>query len=189
MNQFPALERLRPYLRIELAVLAAVLVFAVVWFYQNQQVGDAREEESVLDRQLKAAQDDLNLFIANNEQPALAEELRQLQVVERPLSLSSREDALKFRDDVLSYVDDRQLTLNAFGKEETSIPFGGDDFPTIRYSISAQGSEDDLVGMLQLLQDFPTATVQVLQLVRSPESLDSWEMNLNLDVLYRNEGT
>ena len=165
MNQFPALERLRPFLRIEVAVLAAVLLVAVVWYYQNQQIDDAREEESVLQRQLKAAVDDLNLFIADNEQPALEAELRQLQVVvEEPSStlLPSREDALKFRDDLLAYVDNRQLELNEFGKEETSTPFGDDEFPTIRYSIAAVGNADALVGMLELLQDFPTATVLVL---------------------------
>ena len=43
--------------------------------------------------------------------------------------------------------------------------------------------------MLELLKDFPTATVLVLQLVRPPEVSDTWEMNLGLDVLYRKEGT
>ena len=96
---------------------------------------------------------------------------------------------LLFRDDIFSYVAARQLALNEWHREESSTPLEDDEYPTIRYSLIAQGAEGALVGMLSLLQDLPTASVQVLQLIRLPEELAEWELSLELTLFFSNGGT
>ena len=189
MTQFPSLERLRPLLRVEVAVIVALLLVAVVWFNFNSKVEDARGEETVVEQRLRAARADLNVFAGNNEQSELEERLRLLKVeLEKvrqiTVGLSPREDALRVRDDILTFVDEQQLALNAFGQQEVTTPAGDEEIPTILYSFTAQGDEESLVGILRLLQEYPTATVQALQFARLAEGLESWEMSLELSVFY-----
>jgi len=192
-SQFPTLERLRPLLRIEFAAAVVLLLVAVVWFNLNSKVEDARAAETVVEQKLRAARADLNLFAENNEQSNLEEKLRLLQlqldkVQQITVELSPRADALRVRDDILAYVDERNLALNAFAQEELKTPAGGEEIPTIRYSFTTQGDEESLVGILRLLQDYPTATVQALQFARLAEDLDNWEMSLELSVFYLGSG-
>ena len=137
----------------------------------------------------KTAQDDLDFFARNNERDTLEERLRLLQTEQSPISLPSRESALLFRDDILSYVAEQQLALTQYANDESLTPFGDREYPTIRYSLIAQGDEAALVGMLSLLQDLPTASVQVLQLIRPPEELADWELSLELTLFFSNGGT
>ena len=66
MSQFPALERLRPLLRLEYAILVALLLVAAVWFNFSSKVDEVRVEETRVQKTLKAAVDDLNLFSGSN---------------------------------------------------------------------------------------------------------------------------
>ena len=117
MSLFPTLERLRPFLRIETGILIALLIVLAVWYSFNQKASDAREEESGLEKRVKAAQDDLDFFARNNERDTLEERLRLLQTDQSPVSLPSRESALLFRDDILSYVAAQRLALNQYANE------------------------------------------------------------------------
>ena len=189
MSQFPSLERLRPLLRVEVGVIVALLLVAVVWFNFSSKVEDARGKETVVERSLRAARADLNVFAGNNEQSKLEEELRLLKlelekVQQITVELSPKEDALRVRDDILTYVDERQLALNAFGQQEVTTRAGDEEIPTIRYSYIAQGDEESLVGILRLLREYPTATVQALQFTRLAEGLENWEISLELSVFY-----
>ena len=184
MTQFPTLERLRPYLRIEIGVLAAVLVVIVAWYVFNQQATEARVAETALDRKLAAVQSDLDVFATRDERATLQEQLAELQADQATLVLVKKEEALRFRDELLKYVESENLSLSSFGKEETLTPIGEQDYPTIRYSFVAQGPQNSLVGALQLLQEFPTAAVQVLELVRPVEDLPEWVMRLELSVFF-----
>jgi len=189
MNQFPTLQRLRPLLRIEVGILVVVLVIALIWYNQNQQVGDARDEESLMVQKINAANDDLAVFEQTNARAALEEELAQLQSEQKPVVLPTRRDALRLNDELLAYADDQQLGLPAYHRKEMTVTSAEQEFPAVRYSIVAQGSAAPLVGMLELLRDFPSAKVQLLQFVRPPEGQDIWEMSLELDVFYGDEGT
>jgi len=46
-----------------------------------------------------------------------------------------------------------------------------------------------LVGTLELLQEFPTAAVQVLELIRPVEDRPEWVMTLELSVFYDDGST
>lgn len=189
MSQFPTLEKLRPYLRIELGVLAAVLVVIVVWYVFSQQTTESRDAKSVLDLKLAAVQSDLKAFARNDERAGLLEQLAELQEDQTTVVLPTRDEALRFGRVLLEYVASQSLPLNNYATEETLTPIGEQDYPTIRYSIVAQGPQDSLVGTLQLLQEFPTAAVQVLELIRPVEDLPEWVMSLELSVFYDDGST
>ena len=79
MTQFPTLEKLRPYLRIEAAVLAALLVVIVAWYIFNQQTTDSRDAEAAVDQVLGAVKSDLSAFARSDERATLQEQLAALQ--------------------------------------------------------------------------------------------------------------
>ena len=184
MSQFPALERLRPLLRLEYAVLAALLVVAAVWYSFDSRVEDARDAEIAAEQKVKAAREDLNLFVANNEQAELEERLRVLQLEQKTLELAPMVDALRVRDDILNYVEERQLVLNAFGKAETTTTLGDQEVLALRYNFTVQGDEESLIGILSLLKEHPTASVQSLQFARKLEAVETWVMGLELSVFF-----
>ena len=102
--------------------------------------------------------------------------------------LPNRDEALRFGGELLNYVAQQNLPLNAYGTEESLTPIGEQEYPTIRYSIVAQGPQESLVGTLQLLQQFPTAAVQVLELVRPVADSPEWVLSLELSVFF-DDGT
>ena len=184
MSQFPSLERIRPLLRLEVAVFVALLLAAVVWFNLNSKVEDARDEETAVEQRLRAARVDVDLFAGNNERTKLEEELQLLKLEQKTLELTPMVDAARVRDDILTYVDERKLALNAFGKQETTTPSGDREVSTLRYSFTVQGDEESLVGILSLLKEHPTASVQSLQFARLVEDPENWQMSLELAVFY-----
>ena len=170
---------------METAVVIALLVLAVAWYNQFQETGDARDAKSASDLQLDAAQDDLRFWEINNDPVALREELTQLQSLEQDsLALPTRATASSFGDELLIYANEQELRLPVFGQAGSVASVGDQEFQAIHYSIRALGSADALVGVLKLLQEFPTAAVQTLEFVRPPEQLESWEMSLELDVFF-----
>ena len=189
MNQFPTLERLRPLLRIEVAIAVVILVVAAIWYNQSQDVSDAQDRESSLDAKLRAARADLRIQNSNDDANELRDEIARLESEQRPLSLPSRDEAMRLGQEILFYADAQQLNLPVFGREESVATLGDQDYTSIRYSLAAQGSTESLAGVLQLLRDFPTAIVQTLNFIRPPEGLNSWEMTLELDVFYGEAGT
>ena len=67
MTQFPSLEKIRPYLRIETAVVVALLVVVVFWYMLSQQVNESSDAEGVLDQKIAAVRSDINAFTQNDE--------------------------------------------------------------------------------------------------------------------------
>ena len=189
MNQFPTIERLRPLLRIEVAIAVVILVVAVIWYNQSQKVSDAEDVESSLDNRLRAARDDLRIQNSNESANELSDEIARLESEQRPLSLPSRDEAMRLGQEILFYAEAQLLNLPVFGREETVATLGELNYTAIRYTVAAQGSTESLVGVLALLREFPTATVQTLNFVRPPDGLDSWEMTLELDVYFGEAGT
>jgi len=189
MNQFPTLERLRPLLRIEVAIAVVILVVAVIWYNQSQAISDAQDRESSQDVKLRAARADLRIQSSDDNASDLRDEISRLESEQRPLSLPSRDEAMRLGQEILSYAGAEQLNLPVFGREESVATLGDQDYTSLRYTIAAQGPTETLVGVLALLRDFPTATVQTLHFIRPPEGLDSWEMTLELDVFFGEAGT
>lgn len=184
MIQLPTWGRLRPLLRIEAGILAAILVAAVAWFSFNQQVDKSRQQASALDEKLRAAREDLSFLTDDAQRPTLEAKLRGLQSAPGITALPAREAVSAFGDMVIGYVNEQGLRLPIFGKSETTATVGETQYPAIRYSMSAQGEADAIVGLLELLRGFPTAAVRTLDFVRIVGEPESWEMSLDLDLLY-----
>ena len=198
MSQIPALERLRPFLRLEVAILVALLLVAMVWFNISFSFGplglgevslgpkveDARDQDRTVDQRLRAARADLVLFEGNNEQAELEERLRLLMSEQTSLEMAPRDDALGVRDDILTYIEERQLALITFVKQEATTTSGDEEIPTFRYAFIIQGDQESLVGILRLLQEYPAASVQALDFARLVDDQVSWEMTLQLSVLF-----
>ena len=189
MTQFPSLEKIRPYLRIETAVVVALLVVVVFWYMLSQQVNESSDAEGVLDQKIAAVRSDINAFTQNDERATLQAQLAELQADQTTVVLPSRDLALQFGDVLLKYVSSQNIPLNNYATEETLTPIGEQDYPTIRYSIIVQGPQNFLVGTLELLQEFPTAAVQVLELIRPVEDRPEWVMTLELLVFYDDGST
>ena len=189
MNQLPILDRLRPLLRIEAGTLAAIVVVAVAWFNFNQQVDKSRQEASALDEKPKAAQEDLDLLADDAQRAALEASLRELQSGNRITALPTQDAVSAFGDMVIHYVYEQQLSLPIFGKSETKATVDDREYPAIRYSMLARGEPDAIVGMLALLQGFPTAAVHTLDFMRTGDEPETWEMSLDLDLFYNQQGT
>jgi len=189
MTQFPSLEKIRPYLRIETAVVVALLVVVVFWYMLSQQVNESSDAEGVLDQKIAAVRSDINAFTQNDERATLQAQLAELQADQTTVVLPSRDLALQFGDVLLKYVSSQNIPLNNYATEETLTPIGEQDYPTIRYSIIVQGPQNSLVGTLELLQEFPTAVVQVLELIRPVEDRPEWVMTLELSVFYDDGST
>ena len=189
MNQLLTPGRLRPLLRIEAGILAAIVVAAVAWFVFNQQVDKSRQQASALDEKLKAVQEDLNLLAGGAQRATLEANLRELQSDNPIAALPTQEEVSAFGDMVINYVYEQQLSLPIFGKSETKAMVEDQEYSAIRYSMLARGEANAIVGLLALLQGFPTASVRNLDFMRSEDEPDTWEMNLDLDLFYNQQRT
>jgi hypothetical protein len=190
MNLRLSPDLLRTLRRPEAVLVVLILVVAAGWLYLDRQTKDAELEVSGLDRKSRAARDDLRVLEDNSNLAALQKELEQLRSAPRPVTLPSREDALKFLNEMPTYASEKGLPLSTFEFANASAGVAGTDYPIVRYSVVARGTLEPLVGALKLLQDFPTATVQALRLTRFAAGGEGqWEMKFDLDVLYRKEGT
>ena len=187
MSQFFAAEQLKALVRPEVILLLLAVFLGVAWLYFNQQTGDAEEEKTVIDRNLRAARDDLFFWEDNYNLDMLQTELDELRATPLLEALPSLQDVLQFRSQMVTYAAEQDLLLNTFEFSETSTTLEQGEYSTIRFSMIANGELVDLVGSLELLGDFPTSAVQVMRLVRGFEEEDGWDMSLELDVFYRDQ--
>ena len=186
-------QKLRPLARLEVAL--AVFVLALAWFAYNlyQQAQEAEENQANQDRRLSALRDDLVLFESNNDKEKLQEELRQLESTPAPPSLPSYTGALSLGNTITEYAQSQKLPLTGFDRVDFVATLDEAEYPAVKFTVTAVGDEKRLTGMLELLNEFPTALVRTLEFIRpppeGPEGEDAragaWEMKLNVDVFYR----
>jgi hypothetical protein len=181
-------DQLRNLRRPETVLVLLILVVAVGWLYLDRQTKDTKQEVSGLDRKLQVARDDLRFLEDNSNLAALEKELEELRSAPRPVTLPSRQDALKFRNEMLTYASEQGLPLSTFEISNASAGVAGGEYPIVRYSVVARGNLEPLVGALKLLKGFPTATVQALRFTRLAAGESQWEMKFDLDVFHRREG-
>lgn len=188
MSQFFATDQLKALARPEVVLLLLVVVLGAAWLYFNQQTGDAEEEKTAIERNLRAARDDLFFWEDNYNLDLLQAELEELRATPPLEALPSRQEVMQFRSRMVNYAAEKDLLLNTFELSETSTALGQGEYSTIRFSMIVNGELVDLVGSLELLTGFPTSAVQVLRLVRAFEEEDGWDMSLELDVFYQDQG-
>ena len=185
MNRRLTITQLKTLLRLETILLGLFVVGAVAWYQLEQRTQDAKEEVDRVEQHLNVAKDDLIFWEANYDSDSLKGEIGQLQLALASQDIPSHQEALSFGTAVFAYSAEQGLPLSTFERTESSItPDGEDERQLIHYSIVARGSEESLVGVLGLLAAHPTAVVQTLKFARLTESLQDWQMTLELDVFY-----
>ena len=187
MNRFPTLQALEKYLRLETVLVALVLVTAIAAYMVRQQAQGALEDEVALERQVRAARDDIAARAVTFDPTGLQAELEQLQATTQTLSLPTRQEARQFRSAMVAFAAAKSLRLTV-RLTENSVAVGDKEYPSVHYSIIARGASESLVEALNLLKEenFRTAAVRSLELSRQS---GQWELILELDVLYQEQGT
>lgn len=176
-------RNLKDLVKIETALVALGLVLAIVWFSLFQGAGDAKGTLQKTEERLAAVRKELQSFrtTSGKDTEALQKELEQLANTPAPGGLPSRQEALILGTRLASFLAERNLTLSAFDSSQSIITLGKDKFPAISYTLSARGSVDDLMGLVRLANEFPTAVVQGLEFTKDK---DAWTMSLNVAVFY-----
>ena len=80
--------------------------------------------------------------------------------------------------------------MTGFDRVDVAVKLGETEYSAVKFTITALGNEEQLTGMLELLKEFPSATVRTLNFVRPQTSAEdarsgNWQMTLNIDVIYR----
>ena len=189
LNQRLTVPQLRTLLlradKLSLVLSLAVAVAAYAWFTQYQALGETRGERSDLEGRFQVVRDDLAYLDANDETAALQESLEIEQAKPEPESLPSREEAGEFSRTMVDYAAIQELPLTTFDRVDTSVAVGEQEYPSFRHSLEAQGSMEALIGLLRLVDEFPTAKVLELVFNRVAGAPTDWAMSLHLDVFYR----
>ena len=160
---------------------------------EHRQASDAGNESIGPERLLAAARADLADL--DRKIPAKVSELEAAKLEAPEPSQSTpeskpfpaREEALDVSNALATYAGDQGLRLNSFSSSLASATVGGREYPAISYSMEAQGTANDLVGILQVVAIFPTAQVQSLEFSRDPDSDALWDMNLTVVVAFAGE--
>lgn len=171
--------------RLALVIGLAALVLAYVGFSQYRGAGQAEAELAALEKRFRVAEDDLAYLLANDDTPTLKQNLEAERSMPESQTLPSRSEASDFSGAIVEYAAIKGLPLTTFDRTDTSVAISGKEFPSLRHSVEAQGPGATLEGLLQLVNEFPTAKVLELNLTRVAQARSQWAMALELDVFYR----
>lgn len=164
-----------------------VIILGIVGVYLIQQKGD--EEDRLVDVETRLVTAETNLAKLsdpnNNEGvDALTKDLEELQSSPGPQLFPSREEA----SDLFPLIDGRFQELAIELIDLTSTPktllvegLEGKDRPLISYAFTALGEPEDLLGVLSLVNDHPTAIVQSLKM---DSSEGRWTITADLALFY-----
>jgi hypothetical protein len=190
------LYRLKPYLRLDIALTVFMLLGFVGVGYLFTSVSSALTETEGLEEQRAAAVTDLDAQkvqtavsvaqIASRRQE-LAQRGEQSQVDREAASVSqltSLSDAEALGNQLIDYAAGNELGIIGFQSARSTTTIGGIEFPTFTYTFEAQGSTGALIGLLGLAGDTPTTRIVTLELTRERGQLDVWNMKLGLLVPY-----
>ena len=183
LQQLVALLRRADRLALILGLLAVVAAY--YGFSQYREAGEARDKLASIESRFQVVEDDLVYLRDNDETPFLQQNLEVERSKPEPQSLPSKDEAAKFSSAIVSYAADLELPLSTFERSEMSMLIGETEFPSIHHSMETQGNTVALIGMLQLVSEFPTAKVLDLVINRFEDSQTEWTMGLELDVFYR----
>ena len=167
-------------------ILGLIAVLAAYYGYsQYREVGKAREKLASIESRFQVVEDDLAYFRDNDETPFLHQSLEEERSKPEPQSLPTKDEAGEFSSAMVSYAAALELPLSTFERSEKSVLIGETGFPSIHHTMEAQGNTIALIGLLQLVSEFPTAKVLELEIDRVEGSQTQWTMGMELDVFYR----
>ena len=171
----------------ETVAVLLIIILAVGGVYLLQQKGD--EEDRLVDVEARLVRAEANLAKLrdpNNNRgvDALTEELEQLQSDPGPQLFPSREEASNLFPSIANRVQELAVDLIGFNSTEKTLHIEGlegSDRPLISYAFTALGEPEDLLGVLSLINDYPTAIVQALKM---DSSEGQWAITADLALFY-----
>jgi len=167
-------------------ILGLVAVLAAYYGYsQYREASEARDKLASIESRFQVVEDDLAYLRDNDETPFLQQNLEVERSKPELQGLPSKDEAAKFSLAIVNYAADLGLPLSTFERSEESVLIGETEFPSIHHRMEAQGDTVALIGMLQLVSEFPTAKVLDVVINRFEGSQNQWTMGLELDVFYR----
>ncbi|MCH9035999.1 MAG: hypothetical protein IH860_01590 [Chloroflexi bacterium] len=168
----------------ETVAVLLVIILAVGGVYLLQQKGDAEDQLVDVEARLARAQSTLRGLNNNGGVDALTEELEELQSDPGPQLFPSREEASNLFPSIASRVQELAVDLIGFNSTEKTLRvegLEGKDRPLISYVFTALGEPEDLLGVLSLINDHPTAIVQSLEM---DSSEGQWAITADLALFY-----
>jgi len=188
LNQSITLRQLSALLyrvdRLILVLGLVILVVAYVGYNQYRETTAAQEELATLTSRIRVIQDDLAYLQANDQTAALRGQLEGERSKSQPQALPTRPAAREFSEKVVNFAAENGLPFNTFDRVDASVPIGTKEFSSLHHSLEVQGSGEALSGLLQLVNEFPTAKVLELSFTRAGDR-SQWQMTLEMDVFYR----
>ena len=189
MNQRITLQQLVTLLRradrVALILGLVAVVAAYYGFTQYREVGEARDKLSSIESRVQVVEDDLAYLRDSDEAAFLQQNLEEERSKPEPQGLPPKVEAQEFSSAIVSYAAALELPLSTFERSEVSVLISEVEYPSIRHSMEAQGHSVALIGLLQLVSEFPTAKVLELEINRVEGSQTLWTLEMVLDVFYR----
>ncbi|MDP6722335.1 MAG: hypothetical protein QGF59_26960 [Pirellulaceae bacterium] len=196
------LKSLRPYLKLEIALAALVLIATAASAYFFQERNSKQDETEDLQRRIILAEDDLSATQFDRSEVASTLEVKrqeldgQRQALEvlltsttSSVSFATRQQALDLSGQLVDYAASRNLDLGNFETTQATTTVGTFAFPSITYQLVVIGRPSFLIGMLSIINDVPTTEIDTLQLVNNANVPGQWVMTVDVSVLYSQQGS
>ncbi|MBI2908381.1 MAG: hypothetical protein HYX92_12095 [Chloroflexi bacterium] len=178
------LGRLRGFDRITMALAAMAAVLALAGVMMSQQGAEAANKRAAAQNRASQVSRQFEQFKAQNDKVALRAELERLSAASSssPRAFPSRPAALGLSNALITYSLERGLLVDAWRLDEVNTSVGNTPYPAVRVNLGVRGSQEALIGMLRLTDQFGTAVVESLQLANT--GAEGWQAKLVFVVLY-----
>jgi len=194
-------QNVRALVRIETALVAVILAAAVAGAYLYLERADAQKQVEELNRQVNTTMANTESYRVDTgptadeltrktqELALKREELAQEEEALKPQGLPSRREALDLSTQLTSYVAEHGLGLGNFRTDpKASVTIGDTKFPAVNYAMITFGSTESLIGVLDTVGNVSTVRVNKLELARNLEVESRWILDLNITVVFNEEG-
>ena len=193
-------NRARALMRIETGLAALVILAAALVVYLYLERNRVRDEVLDLNNQVILAESDTaglfeeadfrstDLDKNREEQAAQILELEQQAAEALPADFPTLQLALDLSGQITAFVAENDLKLSSFETSREPVTVSETEFPAVTYTLSARGSTEGLVGLLEVIERIATAKFNELIVSRDADEGDGWIMHLDVAVVYTAEG-
>ena len=169
-------------LRPEAAAVALALALLAAGAFLFQERADTRTEAEDINGQVAATR--ATIAALQEEGAKMDSRVVRAALDSEPLPLPSAGEALGLSSRLTAYFTEAGLQVGAYSTGRESADLAGSRYPAIGFAISATGVARGLMGVLEVVQEMPTAFVRNLDFERHPDLSDQWVMTLDLVVVF-----
>ena len=178
MLRLTAKDILRPEAAV--AVLALALLAAGTYLFQER--ADALTEAEEINGQVAATR--ATIAALQEEGAKMDSRVVRAALDSEPLPLPSAGEALDLSSRLTAYFTEAGLQVGTYSTGREFADLAGSRYPAIGFAISATGVAPGLLGVLEIVQEMPTAFVRNLEFERDPNLSEWWVMTLDLVVVF-----